>query len=78
MTTGNAATHANSKMRPEHLLMHHDLRFCCMCLTDMRSLQGRPEAQGRPGSGFRKLAPQKITEAVVFIKNAYETACKET
>ena len=60
MTTEHGATRANSKMRPEYLLMHHDLRFCCMCLTDMRSLQGRPEAQGRPGAqGFRKLAPQK-------------------
>ena len=44
-----------------------------MFLTDMRSLQGRPEAQGRPGTqGFRKLAPQKFTEAVVFIKNVYK------
>ena len=44
-----------------------------MFLTDMRSLQGRPEAQGRPGTqGFRKLTPQKFTEAVVFIKNVYK------
>ena len=60
VTTEHCATHAGSKMRPEDLLMHHDLRFCCMFLTDMRSLQGTPEAQRRHGTqGFRKLAPQK-------------------
>ena len=60
MTTEHGATRAGSKMRPEDLLMHHDLTFYCMFLTDMRSLQGRPEAQGRPGAqGVRKLAPQK-------------------
>ena len=60
MTTEHGAPRANSKMRPEDLPMHHDLRFCCMFLTDMRSLQGRPEAQGRLGAqGVRKLAPQK-------------------
>ena len=36
-TTEHCATRANSKMRPEALLMHHDLRFCCF-LTDMRGL----------------------------------------
>ena len=36
-TTEHCATRANSKMRPEALLMHHDLRFGCF-LTDMRGL----------------------------------------
>ena len=101
VTTEHGATCANSKMRPEDSLMHHDLRFCCMFLPEKGSWQGRLEAQG-----FRRLAPlrmsafisfpkqlwgpvltspsqsiaqlwEKITEAVVFIKNVYETACKE-
>ena len=36
--TEHCATRANSKMRPEDLLMHHDLRFGCMFLTGMRGL----------------------------------------
>ena len=38
MPTEHCATRANSKMRPEDLLMHHDLRFGCMFLTGMRGL----------------------------------------
>ena len=54
MTTEHGATCANHKMRPDDLLMHHELRFCSMFLPDKglcKILQGRPEAQG-----FRKLA----------------------
>ena len=54
MTTEHGATCANRKMRPDDLLMHHELRFCSMFLPDIglcKILQGRPEAQG-----FRKLA----------------------
>ena len=46
VTTEHGATCANSKMRPEDSLVHHDLRFCCMFLPEKGSWQGRLEAQG--------------------------------
>ena len=39
MTTEHCATCANSKMRPEDSLMHHDLRFWCMSLLKMGSVR---------------------------------------
>ena len=35
--TEHCATRASSEMMPEDLRMHHDLRFGCMFLTDIRS-----------------------------------------
>ena len=59
--TEHCATRANSKMRPEDVLMHHDLKFGCMFFTGMRGLcKVGLRLNGRPGAqGFRKLAPQK-------------------
>ena len=55
MTTEHGTTCANRKMRPNDLLMRHELRFLLHVFAGYGSLQGRPEAQG-----FRKLATLRV------------------